>query len=191
MNTFVIVATWLFVVTHLDTLVVLTAFCVDKAYRSREILVGHYLGFSVGLIAAVFGTLLAREFFAVWTPLLGLIPLGLGLWELFRRRPDETTSRPAADGPMGRITVVTTAGIGLSGENLAVFIPFFSGLSLSQLGLVTVLYLVGAAGVYLIAVALATWTASVGIPRWVDRWLVPVVLIVVGLYVLGAGLFVA
>jgi len=186
------VSVWLFAVTHLDTLLVIGAFCADNDYRHREVLVGHYIGFSVGLAGAVAGALLAAELFQEWTFLLGLVPLSIGLWGLFRRPPELTVAdSPVLPTAAGRVGVVTVAGIGLSGENIAVFVPFFAELSATELAIVIVGYLLGAGLVFLTALLAVTRVAVDGIPDWLDRWLVPTVLVLVGGYVVVTGWLVA
>lgn len=183
---------WLFAVTHLDTLLVIGAFCADNDYRHHEVLLGHYVGFSVGLATAVVGAIVAAELFQEWTFLLGVVPLCLGLWGLLRRPPETTIEgSPVVPNSLGRVGVVTAAGIGLSGENIAIFVPFFVDLSLSELTLVILVYLVGAGLVFLTALLVVTRLAVDGIPDWLDRWLVPSVLVVVGGYVVVTGWFVA
>ncbi len=188
METILFVGVWLFAVTHLDTLLVIGAFCADNDYRLWEVLVGHYAGFCVGLFAAVAGSILATEILQGWTFLLGVFPLGLGLWGLLRQ-PSQTTveETPAVPNSPGRISVVTVAGIGLSGENIAVFVPFFADLSPFELTIVVVVYLIGAGIVFLAASVIVSRVAADGIPGWLDRRLVPAVLVLVGGYVLVAG----
>lgn len=182
---------WLFAVTHLDALVVISAFCADNDYRTWEVLVGHYVGFSVGLAGAVLGALIAGELLADWTFLLGVVPLSIGLWGLISR-PPETVVEESSVVPttIGRIGVVAVAGIGLSGENIAVYIPFFADLSPETLAIVIGVYLVGAGVVFLVALALVYHVATDGISDRLDRWLVPTVLVVVGGYVILSGLVV-
>lgn len=181
----------LFVVTNLDTLAVISAFCADNDYRIREVLVGHYLGFSIGLAAAVLGSVLAGELLREWTFLLGIVPLGVGVSGLLSRPPEATVEASrVVPNSVGRIGVVTVAGIGLSGENIAVYVPFFADLSPAELTLVIGLYLVGAGLVFLTARLLVSRIAADGIPDRVDRWLVPTVLVFVGGYVIVTGLLV-
>lgn len=188
MEAVLLVATWLFVVTHVDTLIVLVAFCADEDYHVGEVLLGHYLGFSAGLAGAVIATAIAAGFFQTWTFLLGIVPLSMGLWGLVRQYPEtDIVEEEVIPGPAGRVSVVTATGIGLSGENLAVFIPFFVGLPTSTLVLVLVLYLIAAGVVFLVAFLFARRSTAVGAPDWVNRWLVPCVLVAVGLYVLVTG----
>ncbi|MCL9813504.1 cadmium resistance transporter [Natranaeroarchaeum aerophilus] len=191
METVLLLGVWLFAVTHLDALVVISAFCADNDYRTWEVLVGHYVGFSVGLAGAVLGALIAGEILADWTFLLGVVPLSIGLWGLISR-PPETVVEESSVVPttIGRIGVVAVAGIGLSGENIAVYIPFFADLSPETLAIVIGVYLVGAGVVFLVALALVYRVATEGISDRLDRWLVPTVLVVVGGYVILSGLVV-
>ena len=188
METILILGLWLFVVTHLDTLIVIGAFCADPDYPLLEVLVGHYIGFSLGLAAAVFGAILAAELLQEWTFLLGLVPLGLGVWGLARQPPEATIEQSTVvPSSTGRIGVVTVAGLGLSGENIAVFVPFFIELTPAELAVILVVYLVAAGVVFLAAFGAVARVVTDGIPDWLDRWLVPSVLVLVGGYVVVAG----
>lgn len=201
-------ATWLFVVTHVDTLVVLVAFCVDETYSPAEVGIGHYLGFLAGLSAAVVAAVVAAEFFREWAALFGVVPIALGVWGLFRRRPDtgsvvvdgvsdrpgriSQSERTGAVGSVsertGRVGVVAGAGVGLSGENVALFVPFFLSLSSAELANVVLLYVVFAGVLLLLALGVARRVPDASLPPWIDRWLVPTVLILVGMYVVLAGI---
>lgn len=187
MEAVIFVATWLFVVSHLDTLVVLVAFCADEEYQHTEVFIGHYVGFGTGLLAAIVATIITAEALQGWTFLLGVIPLLMGLWGLSQRRSETRTETRSASNPSSRISVVAMAGIGLSGENLALFIPFFSGLPTSVLAFVGAIYFVGAGLLFILALFIARHASLSGIPDWVDRLIVPAVLVVVGVYILLTG----
>lgn len=191
METVLLLGVWLFAVTHLDALVVISAFCADNDYRIREVLVGHYVGFCVGLAGAVLGALVAGELLADWTFLLGIVPLSIGLWGLVYR-PPETVVEESSVVPttIGRIGVVAVAVIGLSGDNIAVYVPFFADLSPGALVLIIGVYLIGTGVVFLASLLLVYRVAVDGISDRLDRWLVPAVLVVVGGYVILTGLVV-
>ncbi len=188
MDSVLFVAFWLFVLTHIDTLVVLTAFCADTEYRTGEVVVGHYLGFSGGLLVAVIAAVVAAELLQRWTFLLGVVPLGLGLWQLSRGKPTtEESESPTPSTTGNRVGVVTAAGIGLSGENIAAFVPFFVDLSTVELSVVVFGYLIGAAVVFLAALVLSRSRVVSELPDWTDHLLVPLVLVFLGTYVLVTG----
>lgn len=81
--------------------------------------------------------------------------------------------------------MVFATGVGLSGENVALFVPFFLGLSPVELVGVVMLYLLTAGVVFLLALVTATRGALSTLPRSVERWLVPTTLVVVGVVVVG------
>jgi len=179
---------WFFVITHLDTLVLLLAFCTDERYRVGEIAIGHYLGFSIGLAGALVGSFVVGEFLREFAFLLGFVPLALGLWGLFRRgTSNDHHPRIVPSGRIGRMGVVTVAGIGLSGENIAVFVPFFATLSTTELLGVTALYLIAAGVLFVLALFISRRPETADLPAWVEEWAAPVSLVLVGLYVLSAG----
>lgn len=179
---------WLFVVTHVDTFVVLVAFCADDLYRPREILVGHYLGFSIGLGIAVLAALVVAEVASQWAFLLGLVPIALGLHGFARREvlnlPVEPIDVPE---PQDRVGAVAAAGVGLSGENVAAYVPVLATADPVAIGLVVLGYLVGAGLIFTLAYAVTIRTVGRRPPAWVQTWLVPAVLVIVGGYVLVAG----
>ncbi len=192
MDTLLFVALWLFAATNLDIIVVISAFCADNDYRIWEVFVGHYMSFCLGLTAAVLGALIAADLLDGWAFLLGIIPLSLGLWGLFRQPPETTIeASPVVSNTVGRIGVVAVTGIGLSGENIAVYIPFFADLSFGELAVVVGVYLVGAGVVFLLSLLLVYRVAADGISDRLDRWLVPSVLVVIGIYVLATGVVVS
>lgn len=191
MESVLLVGAGLFIVTHIDTLIVTSAFCADNDYRAWEILVGHYTGFCLGLAGAVIGAMLATELLE-WTFLLGVIPMTMGLWGLLRSSSEGRVEElPALSNSISRIRVITVTGIGLSGENLAVLIPFFTELSPRALLLIVVMYLVGAGIVFLTASLIVQHVAEDGVSDRLDRWLVPTVLLIIGGYILVTGLVVS
>lgn len=181
-------ALWFFAITHVDTLVVISAFCTDERYELLEVFVGHYLGFGIGLTGALVGAWVAAGAFEESSFLLGVIPLTLGVWGFVtvdtRIKPIQPDVIPSR---LSRVGTVTVAGVGLSGENIAVFLPFFLTLSEGELAVVLVSYVVAAAVVFLFAVWIARRAVTFNIPRWVETHLVPATLVLVGSYVLLAG----
>ncbi len=183
-----VVAVWLFAVTHVDTLAVLVAFCTDEEYHTVDVFVGHYLGFAAGLIAAILGAFLVADVLREWAFLLGILPLALGLWGFVRRSPDaDIPELLATPDRLERVGIVAMAGLGLSGENVAAYVPFFLTLERGELGLIVAMYAAGGFVVFIVALVIARRTAAMATPEWVDRFLVPAMLVLVGLYVLAAG----
>jgi cadmium resistance protein CadD (predicted permease) len=187
-------AAGLFAVTNFDDIVVLALFFGQSAGEhgaARRVVIGQYLAFTAILAVALsisFGaSFLPKE--AI--PYLGLIPLGIGLWDawkLWRNHRRGGTSEQAETtqgGPTTRKVVTTTFGNG--GDNIGVYVPVFTsvGTSATVVYAIVFLILVGvwcAAGRYfatrpVIAKALARW----------GHIILPVVLIAIGLIILIQG----
>lgn len=187
MEFLLLTALWLFVLTNIDAFVVLLAFCTDERYEALEILIGHSLGFAVGLAIATVGALLAAETLGEYGYLLGIMPVLLGLWG-YRREPASDQTRPEGGTThLGRVSTVAIVGVGLSGENIAVYMPYFMTLTEYELPIVLVLYLLGAGGTFLLVHWISNRSASFNIPTWVEVHLVHLTLIAIGVYVLLTG----
>ena len=188
MLTIAIAAIGLFVATNVDNVLVVAAFCLDEDYTAIEVVAGHYAGVIVALAGAVIGASVATATARSWVFLLGLVPIGIGVWGLVRRDPDPRGDElQVIPGTAGRIGVVTTTTIGVNGENMAVFVSFFVTLTPEQVALVVAGYLVAAGVLFAVGLGMARVAGDLGPPQWVNTWFVPVVLIVVGAYVFASG----
>ncbi|MFE3056333.1 cadmium resistance transporter [Nocardia sp. NPDC059239] len=181
----VVTAAAMFVGTNIDNAVVLTVLNVTSRStgipRRWQIWAGQFLG--VGLIVAVSG-LAALGLCAVpveWIGLLGVVPLILGIGMLARahRRCDRTPP-PAGTGLWSVVGLTVANG----GDNISVYTPAFRIMGPAD-ALLTVM---------VFAILTAAWCSAgmVLIPhrrpaetlRRYSRWLMPVVLIVLGLYII-------
>ncbi len=178
----------LFIITHTDAFILLVAFCIDAEYSTREVFVGHAIGFSGTIVAVILGSVFASEIIQQRAFLFGIVPLVLGIWGILNR--GESTPLPSGTHHtthLGRIWVVTVASLGLAGENLAILIPFFLGFTPFELALIILLYVFCGGMLFVLALFTARKTTSIGLPPWLEEWVVPFTLIAVGVYVLSTG----
>ena len=167
-----------FAATNLDDLFLLVAWFAAGRYRTRDIILGQYVG-----IGALFGASAAASLLALVVPVehlkwLGLVPIALALVMLASKEgPGET---PDASGLL-QVTVVTVAN---GGDNLAVYIPLFAVRDATAIATM--------AAVFAVLIALwclgARWlvhhpAAGAPLRRWGPR-AVPYVLIGIGLWIL-------
>jgi cadmium resistance protein CadD (predicted permease) len=178
----------LFAGTNVDDLVVLSLLSASSRAagrpRRREIWAGQYAGFAVlvGLSTAA-GRGLA-QLPAHWVWLLAFIPLGLGVVNLVAAirslRRGQQPRPPSAGGPLG-VALLTLAN---GGDNMAAYTPFFAAIGAGQAVVTLAVFAVGVA-LWCLAGGLLTRharvTAAVG--RY-GHWILPVALILIGLYVL-------
>src|SRR5262249_25011173 len=124
-----------FAVTNIDDIFLLTLFFARRI-PARRIVAGQYLGFSAIILVSLAGALAALSVPHGWVRWLGLLPLWLVLWQLYR------TTRGAAEGVQGGSHgVVTIALITLTNgaDNVGVYVPYFL-LNRSDLLLILVSY---------------------------------------------------
>jgi cadmium resistance transport/sequestration family protein len=153
-----------FAATNIDDILILMLFFaqVGSTFRPRHIVAGQYLGF-LGLVLASLpgffgGFLIPRP----WLGWLGLIPIGIGLYDLFRRSSDETSiqiiphsrrdplTTSSMRSPFARLfnpQIYRVAGVTFAngGDNIGIYIPLFASTTPPRLGIIlgTFLVLIG------------------------------------------------
>ncbi len=160
MRSLLFIAAVAFIVTNLDDLVVLTAFCGHERYRLREIALGQYLGFGTLVGISLVVGVGASRFFPEHVRWLGAFPIAVGgLWLLRRRYgPGSDASSRLEDGSTARSRTGLVAGVGIAdgADNLSVYVPLFAVLGVADTVVVVAMFLV-AAGLW---VLFARWLAS-------------------------------
>lgn len=183
-------AVGLFVATNLDDIVVLTVlFAVAARGTSRlrgwQIVAGQYLGLvtliAVSFLAALGLTIVPDE----WVGLLGLIPLAIGVLALVRTLcgqddDDEAESALKAVGLLGVAGITIANG----GDNIAIYTPVFRTISTTDAVVTIVVFLVLLALWCLLARAIGTNEKVTEALEKVEHWLVPVVFIGLGAFIL-------
>lgn len=181
-----------FASTDIDDLVLLTAFFADARLRRGSIVAGQFLGIGALLGASLLAAAASLAVPPHWPALLGLVPLGLGLWklpDLWRRQTDgdddaagaERAGRRASAGAQALSVAAVTIANG--GDNLGVYIPLFAR-DLS----VWPVYLL----VFALMTALWCWMGHAFVRHpagaaLMQRWghaILPLVLIALGLWIL-------
>jgi cadmium resistance protein CadD (predicted permease) len=176
-----------FAVTNADDIVVLTVLNVTSRVGGRplswQIWAGQYAGFAV-LIAASLAA--AGGLFLVppgWLWLLGLLPLGMGLYKLVTviraRRAGESVSPVVVTGLAGVIGLTIVNG----GDNVSVYTPIFRTSSLSGIALTVAVFMVGTA---LYCLAGSRFATRPVVTRFIERWgqwIIPAVFILIGIYI--------
>lgn len=187
--TLLVLAIGLFVSTNLDDLFILIGFLSNPKFKPRQIVAGQLAGLGALYAAAVVLSLLALVIPPAWIGLLGLLPIAIGLKELWElRQPDEPEDNEAAgsSGTRGRGNVLTVAAMTVAngGDNLSIYTPVFANRS----GLDVAITRVGFAAMTLAWVGAAFWltrhrTLGAPIRRYGTR-VTPFVLIGLGAWIL-------
>jgi cadmium resistance protein CadD (predicted permease) len=183
----VLTAAVLFAATNVDDIVVLTVLCISARAsgqpRPWHIWAGQYVGFAVLIGASLAAAAGLARVPLHWLWLLGLVPLGLGLYKLATairaHRAGEVASPAAVTGLAGVIGLTVVNG----GDNLSAYIPVFRTSSAAEIAVIIAVFLVGVALYCLASIRFAGHRAIIQtMQRW-GEWMVPVVFILIGFYI--------
>lgn len=138
----VLTAIGAFAATNLDDLLVLSALFLSARTltepRLWRIWTGQYIGIGMLIIVAVIGAWALAPVRLEWVGLLGLVPLFLGAYALFR------VAVPSPDPPKLRsvtVPVVAAVTVANGGDNISVYVPLFRSLGPAELAATVVIFL--------------------------------------------------
>lgn len=180
-----------FISTSIDYLVILLILFAQLKKPSHKAHI--YAGMSVGLAILLAFSLLSA-FVISFVPedwvvgLLGLVPLYMGIHYIFaggEEADENAIMGKIKDSRSGRLFwTVALLTIASGGDNLAVYIPYFSTLDWAQILLVLLVFALG------IIALVETSQAAADLPQVsetiekYEKWIIPVVFIGLGLYIL-------
>lgn len=188
--TFILSAIGIFFVTDTDDLIVLLLLwlAATTSRQKRCIIIGQYLGISTLILAA---WLISRGVLhynvAGWTHWLGLVPLTLGITGLsrwWRQRQTNTSVLPPRLAQTVSLPLVWSLTIGNGGDNLSIYVPYFTHLSMPAFSGVCVIFLLMIGLWLLISHRLAQSTTAIRFFARFGAWLSPCLFILIGLLIL-------
>lgn len=187
-----------FLLTDIDDLFVLVAFFADAAIRPRSVVLGQFAGIAFLLAASGLAMLFRLVVPVPVVGLMGLLPLALGIreavelararregagggdedWGGSDREPASATRR--RPGILG-VAMVTVAN---GGDNIAVYAPLFASSTLARAAGLAGIFL-AMTGLWLCLAWFMVHNPLLGrhLQRW-GRWLLPPVLILLGVWIL-------
>ena len=165
-----------FAATNLDDILFLTVFFSQTA-RKWQVVVGQYLAFTALILVSLIGFFGGRILPHEWIRLLGLAPIFLGVKKLVSAR---SNVHCAGTNTLAVATVTFANGA----DNIGIYTPLFAVSDVRRLlVLIGVLYAL-LLGWCVIAYRIHTHQAVAKTLRHYGHWLVPVILIGLGLYIL-------
>jgi cadmium resistance protein CadD (predicted permease) len=181
-----------FAATDIDDLVILTAFFADLRLRRGAIVAGQFLGIGTLLGASLLAAAASLAVPPHWPALLGLVPLGIGLWKLpdLWRKPHDADDQAAGAERAGRrgstgaqILAVAAVTIANGGDNLGVYIPLFAR-ELSVWPIYLVVFALMTAVWCWMGYAFVRHPAGAALTQRLGHRILPVVLIALGAWIL-------
>jgi cadmium resistance transport/sequestration family protein len=199
-----------FVATNIDDIVMLTLFFAQannpaqpSSLRPWQIVVGQYLGFLVLIIAAIPGFVGGMLIPDPWIGLLGFLPIAIGIQQLIRPESDEAEIQLVSDVTNSahknslraklaqllhpqtlQIAAVTIAN---GGDNIATYVPLFAASNLPSLLVILIIFGLMIAVWCAVANYLSQHSTVAPLLTRYSHWIVPIVLIGLGIYILIAS----
>jgi cadmium resistance protein CadD (predicted permease) len=177
----------LFVTTNVDDLFLLIGYFANPKFRTRQIVVGQFLGIGVLFGASVLASMIGLIVAPAYIGLLGLLPIAIGVkqaWSLRKPSEESAHDNPASAASLGNVLVVTTVTIANGADNLSIYVPLFAVRPAKEILVIGIAF----AAMTLTWIIAARWLARhplLGAPlqRHAHRVL-PFVLIALGVFVL-------
>jgi cadmium resistance protein CadD (predicted permease) len=123
------VAIILFASTNLDDILVLVGFFANPGFRSKNIVVGQYVGISVLFTVSAVGALLALVIPRPYMGMLGIIPILVGAKNLLAVHQKQISPESRFDRsrrPHTQIAAVALVTIANGGDNVGLCVPEFA-----------------------------------------------------------------
>ncbi|MBE9178395.1 cadmium resistance transporter [Oculatella sp. LEGE 06141] len=193
-----------FVATNLDDIVILLLFFsqASHSFRRRHVFAGQYLGFTAIVLLSLpgfFGRLLIPQ---SWIGFVGLLPIAIGLYQLFRLdRDDEDEVQTVTE--TGRQQFAHLPGLGFlmsllnpntyqvaavtvanGGDNIGIYLPLFASSDVSSLGIILITFYLMMGVLCLAADRLIRQPQLAKMLTQYGNAVVPFVLIGLGIYIL-------
>lgn len=187
---FLISAIATFVSTSIDYLFILVILYSQKKNRQRsgKILAGQYLGLSVLVLVSLIAAFALHMIPQDWiVGLLGLVPLFLGIRAAVHpeseNEEDEVLSSSWKYGSL--VASVTALTIASGGDNLGIYIPYFTTLRPFQIGLVILIFAGLTFLLNLASLKISHWKPIGETIEKYERIIVSVVFIALGIYIMA------
>src|SRR5713101_1356597 len=181
MNWFIsalITAAVAFSATNIDDIVFLTIFFSQASHR-WHVVIGQYLGFTALVVISLIGFFVGQILPHGWLRLFGVARIAIGLQKLFGTRDDHIQRASTGTLDVATVTFVNGADI------IGIYTPLFAISNAPRvIVLVAVLYVLLAAWCVAGYLIHRQRPVAYTLKRW-GRWIVPVVLIGLGIYILS------
>jgi cadmium resistance protein CadD (predicted permease) len=184
-----------FATTNVDDILLLALYFAgtDTALGKRHIVLGQYLGFAAIIGVSLLGLLGAMVLPRSVIALLGILPIGIGLWKLFKPAPSDGSLPEIETGentrsqnhilgtPTMGVAAVTLAN---GADNVSIYVPLFAAHNPANVAIIV--------GVFLLLIAVWCYAGyriarQPAVGRLLSRYgtrLMPYVLIALGASIL-------
>ncbi|MGN6126095.1 MAG: cadmium resistance transporter [Humibacter sp.] len=178
----------LFVGTNLDDLILLTLFRPTARAGGRprpwQIWAGQYVGVAILVVISLLAAVGLGFVTTRWIGVLGLIPLGIGVWRLVMAIRDHRSPEPVMAPVVRGLPGVVAVTIANGADNVAAYTPAFRTMTPMELAITLLVFAVAVAVWCLLGGLLTAHPRTVAlVQRW-GHWVIPVVFILIGIAIM-------
>ncbi len=148
----VFTAVAVFIATNLDDLFVLMIFFSNKEFKTKQIILGQYIGVMALIAISALSYFLQLVIPLTWIRLLGILPIIIGLKKLkeLKDKKEISANYNVNEGNKSYFSkfrsskslLVALISFINGGDNLGVYIPLFASISLNQMFIVISVFLI-------------------------------------------------
>lgn len=190
MATILISAVGAYIATSIDFIVILVVlFSQFKKKKGgiRSIVIGQYLGFTILIVVSLLAAFGLAYVPQKWIGLLGLVPILIGLKVLFEKEEDEDEDDEIIESTnrFSKLFLsVAFISIAAGGDNLGVYIPYFTTLTTLELAITLAVFFVLAAALLYFCHRLSAFKSISETVEKYERIIVPIVFVALGIMIL-------
>lgn len=173
-----------FVATNIDNLVLLIAYLLSPMAKSRQVFLGYFTGTCLLLLLAIFSGQISVFVPVEYLGLFGVVPIILGLKALYNIKFRTESDAGNAIGAVS-ISSVASAQLAYGTDTILVFSPLLADSQQFFDYEIAVVFLLAAALWYQLAKFLSSHAARLPFIEKIGMWIAPIVMIVVGMYILN------
>ena len=175
-----------FVSTNIDDIFILRLFFGNKEYKTKEIVIGQYLGIvaliGISLVCSLIGLLFDQKYIGF----LGLLPGYFGIRDLFRLRSSlhAEQKEKVTIKESNRTFTVAAVTFANGGDNIGIYIPLFATLLIHEKIGMILIFLIMVAIWCLAAMYISKYPFVGKVIKRFGHIIAPIVLIILGIYIL-------
>lgn len=177
-----------FASTNIDDIFILMLFFANKEYKTKQVVLGQYLGIialiTISLVGSLIGLLIEKKYIG----LLGLLPVYFGIRSIVQlirhkaeNKQDEERLNIRKSNKTLSVAAVTFAN---GGDNIGIYIPLFATLLLPEKAIMISTFLIMVAGWCFAAGYLSKHRTIASTINKYGHIITPIVLILLGIYIL-------
>jgi cadmium resistance transport/sequestration family protein len=186
----IIASLFAFASTNIDDIFVIILFFANNRYKTKQVVIGQYLGISVLIAISLAGSLIGLFISKSYIGLLGVIPIFLGIKSGISRMKKKDIIQyqiqveHLGNSHRGNVFSVASVTFANGGDNIGIYIPLFATLNAASKAIMITIFLC-MVGIWCFVARYLSKHPVIAKPiRKYGDSITPIVLILLGIYIL-------